>query len=67
MRALESEGLGVHSLETLLLRALSRMAIISRYPLDATPPSELFDQGETDAAISTSSAVIQILKRLDHD
>ena len=67
VRALKSAGLYVASLEALPLRALSRMAISSRYPLDATPPSELFDQGETDAAISTASEVIQVLKRLDED
>ena len=67
VRALKSAGLDVASLEALPLRALSRMAISSRYPLDATPPSELFDQGETDAAISTASEVIQVLKRLDQD
>ena len=65
--ALKSAGLDVASLEALPLRALSRMAISSRDPLDATPPSELFDQGETDAAISTASEVIQVLKRLDQD
>ena len=65
--ALVSEGLGVTSLETMPLRALSRMAISSRYPLDATPPSELFDQAETDGAISTASEVIQVLKNLDQD
>ena len=65
VRALKSAGLDVASLEALPLRALSRMAISSRYPLDATPPSELFDQGETDAAISTASEVIQVLKMLD--
>ena len=67
VRALESAGLDVASLTALPLRALSRMAISSRYPLDATPPSELFDLGESDAAISTASAVIQILKRLDQN
>ena len=67
VRALKSAGLDVASLEALPLRALSRMAISSRYPLDATPPSELFEQGETDAAISTASKVIQVLKMLDQD
>ena len=65
--ALESEGLGRTSLKILPLRALSRMAISPLYSLDATSPSELFDQGETDAALRTASAVVQILKRLDQD
>ena len=33
----------------------------------ATPPSERFDQAETDGAITTGSEVIQVLKRLDQD
>ena len=52
-------------LEALSLRSLSRMAIQSRYPVDATPPSELFDSDETDQAIATASEVLSILKALD--
>ena len=41
------------------------MAIQSRYPVDATPPSELFDSDETDQAIATAREVLRILKALD--
>ena len=67
MRALECDGFGVTTLETLPLRASIMMAIISRYPLDETLLSELFDQGQTDAAVSTASAIIKFLKHLDQD
>jgi HEPN domain-containing protein len=59
-------GLDVQQLKALPLRALSRMAISSRYPLDATPPSELFDAAETDHALATAAAVIRILRAMDH-
>ena len=47
------------------LRGLSRMAIQSRYPMDATPPSDLFDPGDADQALSTASHVLSILEALD--
>lgn len=58
-------GLDVRQLDALPLRALSRMAISSRYPLDATPPSELFDAAETDHALATAAAVIRVLRAMD--
>jgi HEPN domain-containing protein len=57
---LETKGL-----EELSLRSLSRMAIQSRYPVDATPPSEQFDPDETDQALTTAHEVLSILKALD--
>ena len=63
--ALARLGLDVASIEQLPLRRLSRMAISSRYPIDATPPSELFDLQETDQALETAAAVIQHLCALD--
>ena len=63
--ALARLGLDVASIEQLPLRRLSRMAISSRYPMDATPPSELFDLQETDQALETAAAVIQHLCALD--
>ena len=54
-RRLKETGLETKDLEALSLRSLSRMAIQSRYPVDATPPSELFDPDETDQAIATAS------------
>ena len=63
--ALARLGLDVSSIEQLPLRRLSRMAISSRYPMDATPPSELFDLQETDQALDTAAAVIQQLCAFD--
>ena len=63
--ALARLGLDVSSIEQLPLRRLSRMAISSRYPMDATPPSELFDLQETDQALDTAAAVIEQLSAFD--
>ncbi|MFM7753614.1 MAG: HEPN domain-containing protein [Cyanobium sp.] len=65
--ALAASGLDVAALERLPLRRLSRMAISSRYPMDATPPSELFDRDETDQALDTAAAVIRALRACDQD
>ena len=64
-RRLKETGLETKDLEALPLRSLSRMAIQSRYPVDATPPSELFDPDETDQALATAREVLSILKALD--
>ena len=63
--ALAASGLDVTELERLPLRRLSRMAITSRYPMDATPPSALFDRDETDQALDTAAAVIRLLRACD--
>ena len=65
MMALAASGLDVTELERLPLRRLSRMAITSRYPMDATPPSALFDRDETDQALDTAAAVIRLLRACD--
>ena len=65
--ALAASGLDVAALERLPLRRLSRMAISSRYPMDVTPPSELFDRDETDQALDTAAAVIRALRACDQD
>ncbi len=49
------------------IRSLSRMAIQSRTPMDATPPSELFDLAEVDQALATARTVLTMLKALDQD
>ena len=64
---LQQSGLDTRALEALALRSLSRMAIQSRYPMDATPPSELFDPAEADQALATAREVLSILKALDQD
>ena len=65
VKRLKETGLDTQALEVIPLRSLSRMAIQSRYPMDATPPSELFDPDETDQALATAREVLTILKALD--
>ena len=65
VQRLGDNGLNTDQLETLPLRALSRMAIQSRYPLDATPPSELFHPADAEQALSTAAEVLNILESLD--
>ena len=65
VRQLEAAGLDTSALAPLALKALSRMSISSRYPIDATPPSDLFDQADAEQAIGTAAAVIQALAALD--
>ena len=62
---LKETGLETKDLEALPLCSISRMAIQSRYPVDSTPPSELFDPEETDQALATAREVLSILKALD--
>ena len=65
VQRLGDNGLNTDQLETLPLRALSRMAIQSRYPLDATPPSDLFDPADAEQALGTAADVLNILESLD--
>ena len=65
LEALAHQGLDVGVLKALLLNHLSRISATSRYPLDATPPSELFDHGDADQAITTSTAVLELVEELD--
>ena len=64
-RRLKETGLETKDLEALSLRSLSWMAIQSRYPVDATPPSALFDPEETDQGIAMAREVRSSLKALD--
>ena len=65
VQRLGDNGLNTDQLETLPLRGLSRMAIQSHYPLDATPPSDLFDQADAEQALGTAAEVLNILESLD--
>ena len=65
LQRLRDNGLNTDQLETLPLRGLSRMAIQSRYPLDATPPSDLFDPADAEQALGTAADVLNILESLD--
>ena len=62
---LQIAGINTQNLERLALRQLSRMAVQSRYPMEATPASELFDQEDADQALMTATDVITIVQALD--
>ena len=65
VKLLAAEGLDVTALAPLPLTALSRMTVTSRYPLDDTPPSELFDARDSDQALRTAEAVLSWVEQLD--
>ena len=65
VQRLGDNGLSTDQLKALPLRGLSRMAIQSRYPLDATPPADLFDPADAEQALATAVAVLSILEALD--
>ncbi|MFN5464987.1 MAG: HEPN domain-containing protein [Cyanobacteriota bacterium] len=62
---LEQQGIDVSSLVDLPLRALTRMTVTSRYPLEDTPPMDLFDGTDSAQAIATATAVLTLVGRLD--
>jgi len=62
---LATAGLDVTALASLPLAALSRMTVTTRYPLDDTPPSELFDARDSNQALSTAAAVLAWVEQLD--
>jgi HEPN domain-containing protein len=65
VRHLEEAGLEITELSELPLRSLSRMAIQSRYPLDAAPPSDLFDPSDADQALNIAHQVLRIVEAFD--
>ena len=67
VQQLENEGLKVATLNDLPLRGLSRMAIQSRYPVDTTPPADLFDLADADQAIKTAEAVLDVVAGFDDE
>ena len=67
VQRLGDNGLNIEQLKVLPLRGLSRMAIQSRYPLDATPPSDLFDPADAEQALATAAEVLNILEALDQE
>ena len=66
-RAVRITGLAQDAFEALPLRSLSSMAIQSRYQMDTTPPSKLFDPAEAEQALSRAREVLTMLKALDQD
>ena len=67
VQQLENEGLKVATLNDLPLRGLSRMAIQSRYPVDTTPPADLFDLADAEQAIKTAKAVLDVVAGFDDE
>ena len=67
VQQLENEGLKVATLNAIPLRGLSRMAIQSRYPVDTTPPADLFDLADAEQAIKTAEAVLNVVAGFDHE
>lgn len=65
MAVLQELGLATTPLAELPLRALTRMTVTSRYPLDDTPPLELFDPADAAQAIGTAKAVLTWVEGLD--
>ncbi len=65
VQQLDQAGLDTHALQALPLRGLSRMAIQSRYPMDATPPADLFDPGDANQALTIASQVLELVEALD--
>jgi hypothetical protein len=41
------------------------MTVTSRYPLEDTPPMDLFDPADSEQAIATATAVLAWVERLD--
>ena len=65
VQRLGENGLNTNQLKTLPLRGLIRMTIQSRYPQDATPPSDLFDPADAEQTLATAAEVLDILEALD--
>lgn len=65
LQQLASLGMNPAPFESLPLRQLSRMSASSRYPIDATPPSELFDRSDADQAIAIAQSVLAAVAALD--
>ena len=65
LQQLASLGVDTAPFETIPLRQLSRMSASSRYPIDATPPAELFDRSDAQQAIAMAQAVLKAVGDLD--
>lgn len=65
LAVLIAQGVDAEPLVALPLRSLTRMTVTSRYPLDDTPPLELFDPADAREAIATAEAVLRWVEGLD--
>jgi len=65
LQQLASLGVDTAPFEAIPMRQLSRMSASSRYPIDATPPAELFDRSDAQQAIAMAQAVLKAVADLD--
>ncbi|MFM7395421.1 MAG: HEPN domain-containing protein [Cyanobium sp.] len=65
LQQLATLGTDTAPFDALPLRQLTRMSASSRYPIDATPPSDLFDRADAQQAIAIAQAVMAAAAALD--
>ena len=65
VEVLEQQGVDASGLANLPLRALTRMTVTSRYPLEDTAPMDLFEPSDSEQAITTATEVLAWVERLD--
>jgi HEPN domain-containing protein len=65
IKQLKQLGCDVEELEKLSLRSLSRIAAVCRYPIESTPPADLFELADANQAITTAAAVLGFVEALD--
>ena len=57
---LQQEGFSLDALQELHLKPLTRMNSETRYPQGDEAPADLYDQRDSDLALTTAQAVVQI-------
>ena len=60
---LQQEGLALEDLNDLHLKPLTRMISETRYPQGDEAPVDLYDANDSDSALSTANAVVQVAAR----
>lgn len=65
LQQLVALGIDAAPFDALPLRLLSRMSASSRYPIDATPPADLFDRSDAQQAITIARSVLSAVTKLD--
>jgi HEPN domain-containing protein len=62
-KVLQQEGLALDALNQLHLKPLTRMISETRYPQGDEAPVDLYDANDSDSALSTADAVVQVAAR----
>ena len=62
-KVLQQEGLALEALNDLHLKPLTRMISETRYPQGDEAPVDLYDANDSDSALSTANAVVQVAAR----